>query len=53
MGLHEIKNLHTTKEMVPKLKRPSTGWEKIFVAIHQRTDNLTIQGAQKTNFPNQ
>jgi hypothetical protein len=30
MGLHEIKKLCTTKEMVSKLKRPSTEWEKIF-----------------------
>jgi hypothetical protein len=32
MGLHEvIKLLHcTTKEMVSKLKRPPTEWEKIF-----------------------
>jgi hypothetical protein len=30
MGLHEIKKLCTTKEMVSKLKRPPTQWEKIF-----------------------
>jgi hypothetical protein len=30
MGLHKIKNLYTTKEMVSKLKRPCTEWEKIF-----------------------
>jgi hypothetical protein len=30
MGLQEIKNFCTTEEMVSKLKRPSTEWEKIF-----------------------
>jgi hypothetical protein len=30
MGLHKIKKLCTTKEMVCKLKRPPTEWEKIF-----------------------
>jgi hypothetical protein len=30
MGLHKIKKLCTTKEMVSKLKRPSTEWQKIF-----------------------
>jgi hypothetical protein len=30
MGLHKIKKLCTTKEMVSKLKRPPTEWEKIF-----------------------
>jgi hypothetical protein len=33
MGLHEIKRLFcTTKEMVSKLKRPPTEWEKIFAS---------------------
>jgi hypothetical protein len=31
MGLHEIKIFCTTKEMVFKLERPPTDWEKIFV----------------------
>jgi hypothetical protein len=31
MQLHKIKSFCTTKEMVSKLKRPSTEWEKIFV----------------------
>jgi hypothetical protein len=26
----KLKNFYTTKEMVSKLKRPSTKWEKIF-----------------------
>jgi hypothetical protein len=30
IGLHEIKKLCTTKEMISKLKRPPTEWEKIF-----------------------
>jgi hypothetical protein len=30
MGLHEMKKLCTTKEMVSKLKKPPTEWEKIF-----------------------
>jgi hypothetical protein len=31
MGLHEIKRLFTTKEMVTRLKRQPTKLEKIFV----------------------
>jgi hypothetical protein len=30
MELHKTKNFCTTKEMVSKLKRPPTKWEKIF-----------------------
>jgi hypothetical protein len=30
----KLKSFYTTKEMVSKLKRPPTKWEKIFVAIH-------------------
>jgi hypothetical protein len=32
MGLHEIKNFCTTKEMLSKLKRPPTEWKKIFAS---------------------
>jgi hypothetical protein len=32
MVFHKIKNLCTTKEMVFKLKRPPTEWEKIFAS---------------------
>jgi hypothetical protein len=32
MGLHKIKKLCTTKEMVSKLKRTPTEWEKIFAS---------------------
>jgi hypothetical protein len=32
MGLHETKKLRSTKEMVSKLKRPPSEWEKIFAS---------------------
>jgi hypothetical protein len=32
MGLHKIKKLLPTKEMVSKLQRPPTEWEKIFAS---------------------
>jgi hypothetical protein len=32
MGLHEIKIFCTIKEMVSKLHRPPTEWEKIFAS---------------------
>jgi hypothetical protein len=32
MGLHKIKSFCSTKEMVCKLKRPPTQWEKIFAS---------------------
>jgi hypothetical protein len=32
MGLHKTKKLCSTKEMVSKLKRPPTEWEKIFAS---------------------
>jgi hypothetical protein len=39
MGLHKTKKLLLkTKEMVSKLKRPPTEWEKIFPATHQTKD---------------
>jgi hypothetical protein len=37
----KLKSFCTTKEMVSKLKRPPTEWEKIF--SRQRTDNQNIQ----------
>jgi hypothetical protein len=51
----KFKRFYTTKEMVSKLKRPLTEWQKIFASyIRQRTDKHSIQGAQKTKFfPNQ
>jgi hypothetical protein len=30
MGLHKTKSFYSMKEMVSKLKRPPTEWEKIF-----------------------
>jgi hypothetical protein len=48
----KLKSFWTTKEVVSKLKRPPTEWEKIFTCyIHQRTDNQNTQGAQKTKLP--
>jgi hypothetical protein len=32
MGLHKLNSFYTTKEMVSKLKRPHTEWEKIFAS---------------------
>jgi hypothetical protein len=32
MGLHKIKSFCTTKEMVSKLKRVHTEWEKMFTS---------------------
>jgi hypothetical protein len=32
-GYMKLKSFFTTKEMVSKLKRPPTGWEKILLAI--------------------
>jgi hypothetical protein len=32
MGLHEIKNFCTTKEVVTRLKRLPTEWEEVFVS---------------------
>jgi hypothetical protein len=32
MGLHEIKNFCTTKEMITRLKSPPTQWEKIIAS---------------------
>jgi hypothetical protein len=47
-GYMKLKIFRTIKEMVSKLKRPPTEWEKIFASyIHQSTDNHNIQGAQK------
>jgi hypothetical protein len=34
----KLKSFCSTKEMVSKLKRPSTEWEKIFAATHQTKD---------------
>jgi hypothetical protein len=49
----KLKIFSKTKEMVSKLKRPPTEWEKIFcwLLIRQRTDNQNMQGAQKPKLP--
>jgi hypothetical protein len=43
----KLKSFCTTKEIVSKLKRPSTE-RKYLPPVHQRTDNQNTQGAQKT-----
>jgi hypothetical protein len=48
----KLKSFCATKEMVSKLKRSPTEWEKIFASyIRQGTGNQNIQGAQKPNSP--
>jgi hypothetical protein len=59
MRLHEIKNFHTTKEMVSKLKRPPTEWEKIFASYNLANKGLITRiyrklkklNSQKINDP--
>jgi hypothetical protein len=50
MGQHEIKNFYTAKEMVSKLKRPPTEWEKIF-ASYTSDKGLITRIYQKTKLP--
>jgi hypothetical protein len=40
----KLKSFCSTKEMVSKLERTPTEWEKIFASLHirQRTDNQNI-----------
>jgi hypothetical protein len=45
MQLHEIKNFCTTKEMVSKLKRAPSKWEKIFASY--TLDKVLITGMYK------
>jgi hypothetical protein len=48
----KLKSFCTTKEMVSKLKRPPTEWEKIFASFtSDKGLNQKIQGAQKLNSP--
>jgi hypothetical protein len=49
----KLKSFCTTKEMVFKLKRLHTEWEKnlCYLYIRQGTDNQKIQEAQKTKLP--
>jgi hypothetical protein len=53
MVLHEIKKLLQTKEMVSKLKRLTTEWEKIFATYISDKGLITrIYGEFKNlNFP--
>jgi hypothetical protein len=41
MGLHKIKSFLSTKEMVSKLKRPLTEWEKIFASYTSDKELIT------------
>jgi hypothetical protein len=41
MGLHKMKKLCTTKEMVSKLKRTPTEWEKIFASYTSEKGLIT------------
>jgi hypothetical protein len=48
----KLKSFCTTKEMVSKLKRPPTEWEKISASYtSDRGLKQNIQGAQKTKLP--
>jgi hypothetical protein len=53
MELHKIKKLCTTKEMVSKLKRPPTEWEKIFAIYTSDKELITriYRGVKKLNSP--
>jgi hypothetical protein len=46
----KLKGFCTTKEMVSKLKRLPTEWEKIFTS-YTFYKGKNIQGAQKTKLP--
>jgi hypothetical protein len=48
----KLKSFCATKEMVSKLKRLRTEWEKIFASYRsdKRTDNQNIQETQKNKF---
>jgi hypothetical protein len=41
MGLQNLKGFGTTKEMVSKLKRPPTEWEKIFASYTSDKELIT------------
>jgi hypothetical protein len=48
----KLKSLCTTKEIISKLKRIPTEWEKIFACYTlDKRHNQNIQGAQKTKLP--
>jgi hypothetical protein len=50
MGLHEIEKLLHNKEMVSKLRRPPTEWEKIF-ANYASDKGLITRELKKLNSP--
>jgi hypothetical protein len=50
----KLNSFCTTKEMVSKLKRPPTEWEKVFASYTSDKGLITrmnIQRAQKTKLP--
>jgi hypothetical protein len=49
----KLKRFCTTKEMVYKLKSPTTEWDKNLCHLYSRqgTDNQNVQAGQKTKFP--
>jgi tetraacyldisaccharide-1-P 4'-kinase len=51
----KLKIFCTTKDMVSKVKRPPTEWEKNLWKLHirQRTENQNIQELKKLNSKNQ
>jgi hypothetical protein len=53
MGLVKFKSFCITKEIVSKLKRLPTEWDKIFASCtaDKGLDNQSTQGAQKTKLP--
>jgi hypothetical protein len=53
MGFIKLKNFCTTKEIVSKLKRPPTEWEKIFATYTSDKGLITrlYRELQKLNFP--
>jgi hypothetical protein len=53
MGIHEIKNFCTTTEMVSKLKRTPTEWEKIFASYmsDKRLITRIYRELRKVNLP--
>jgi hypothetical protein len=53
MGLHKIKSFCTTKEMVSKLNRPPTEWEKIFASYISEKGLITriCRELKKLNSP--
>jgi hypothetical protein len=53
MGLHKIKSFCSSKEMVSKLKRPPTKWEKTFASYTSDKELITriYRELKKLNSP--